>query len=85
MDTIKETSSAVYMTANELAEFLHISKAQVYQLTHAHKIPFYSPTGRRILFKRTEMIAFAEQNRVASTEELLNKAQNDLMKKEGCR
>ncbi len=71
------------MTVSELAEFLHITKAAVYQLTHAHKIPYYTPTGRKVLFKRSEMIAYAEQGRIASVEEITSRAANELMQKGG--
>ena len=67
------------MTARELADFLHITVQAVYSLTHEHKIPYYAPTGRRILFKRSEMEEYVSKARISSVNELLTRAQNEIV------
>ncbi len=73
----------VYMTAKETAEFLGISPKYLYQLTHQRKIPYFSPTGRKILFKRSELISFVESARVSSINDLCTEAQTSTIRKGG--
>lgn len=62
-----------YLTAKEAADFLGITKKYLYQLTHKHAIPYYSPMGRHILFKRHELVAMIERSRVSTQDELIKK------------
>jgi excisionase family DNA binding protein len=39
----------------EAAKFLNISESHLYRLTSQNAIPHYSPGGKRIYFKRTEL------------------------------
>lgn len=71
------------MTAKETADFLGVNQKYIYQLTHQRKIPYYSPTGRRILFKRSELISFVESARVSSMNDLRTEAQTSMIRKGG--
>lgn len=63
-----------YLKAIEAAEYIGTTVNYLYKLTSQHKIPYYSPTGRRCLFKREELDAWIERSRVATNEELEVKA-----------
>ncbi len=69
-----------YITAPEVAELLGVKPKYVYQLTSKHKIPYYCPTGRKILFKREEIIAYIERSRVASYSEAVSQAHTQMVK-----
>jgi excisionase family DNA binding protein len=43
------------LTTKEAAKFLSISRDQLYKLTGARKVPFYSPTGGKIYFLRSDL------------------------------
>lgn len=62
----------------EAAEFLGIKLNYLYKLTSAHAIPFYSPRGRVLLFKVSELREYIERSRVATDEEMKSKADNIL-------
>ena len=59
-----------YLKAREAAEYIGTTLNYLYKLTSRHKIPYYSPTGRRCLFKREELDAWIEKSRVSTNEEL---------------
>lgn len=59
-----------YLKAIEAAEYIGTTLNYLYKLTSHHKIPYYSPTGRKCLFKREELDAWIEKSRVSTNEEL---------------
>lgn len=83
MKTPNKNESKVFLTAKEAADFLGITPKYIYQLTHQHLIPYYAPMGRRILFKRSELLDMIENSRVSTNAELLSKvhgaADNSIM------
>lgn len=74
---------AKFLTAPQAADYIGVSNNYLYKLTAGHKVPFYNPTGRKLLFKRTELDAWVEAARVPTNEELQTRFQTDLMKKGG--
>lgn len=68
--TYSGASEAKYLTAKQAANYLGYSIAYLYQLTCKHAIPYYNPTGRKILIKREELEAWIEKGRVRTDEEL---------------
>lgn len=65
----------VYLTMKEAAEYLGTTVNYLYKLTsQQHRIPYYSPTGRKTLFKRSELDEWIEKSRVATDEEIRNKS-----------
>lgn len=72
-----------YLTAREAAEFIGATLNYFYKLTCAHKLPMYNPTGRRLLFRRSELVAWIENSRVATNDELAANAELQLIKKGG--
>lgn len=72
-----------FLTAREAADYLGFALSYLYKLTSTHKVPFYSPTGKHILFKRSELEEWVNNSRVATNDELVAKAQTNIMKKGG--
>ena len=65
------------LTSEEASRFLGISLSRLYKLTSARLIPhFKSPAGKFNYFNRSELEAWAQSNRVATMEELNEKAQS---------
>lgn len=65
----------VYLTMKEAAEYLGTTVNYLYKLTsQQHRIPYYSPTGRKTLFKRSELDEWIEKSRVATDEEIRSKS-----------
>ncbi len=60
------------LTTEEAAAFLNISKSALYKLTAQRMIPFSSPTGKRNYFRRSELRAFMEQNKVEPLDTNIN-------------
>ena len=64
-----------YLTVDEAAKYLSISRKQIYNLRAGNKIPYYKLEGK-ILFKISELDKFIEKNKVESLSELIQKAKN---------
>ncbi len=47
-----------FLTLEETATFLGFSKSHLYKLTSKRLIPFYQPSGRKILFRTSELDAW---------------------------
>lgn len=60
----------------DVALLTGFSKSHLYKLTCSHRIPHYKPNGKQIYFDRTEVEAWMKQNRVATTQEIDQKATN---------
>lgn len=78
-------SSKMYLTAKEAASFIGTTLNYFYKLTSQHKLPMYNPTGRKLLFKKSELVAWVERARIGSDEELQAKAELELIRKGGHR
>lgn len=59
-----------FMTVDEIADYLGLSKSAVYKITSKKEIPFYNPGGKKIYFKRTEVDAWIEAGRVTPDSEV---------------
>jgi len=44
-----------FLTLEETAEYLDLSKSAVYKMTSKKEIPFYNPGGKKIYFKKSEL------------------------------
>ena len=64
------------LTQTETAQYLGVSTSYLYKLTMEGKIPYYKPLGKMNYFKRTEVEAWLQQNRVEATATLHAQAQN---------
>ena len=73
------TSEGKYLTAQQAANFLGVKISYFYKLTSENKIPFYNPTGRKILCKVSELEAFIESARVPANAELEQRIAKQMM------
>ena len=68
-------NSKEVLTADECAQYLGVSKSYLYKLTMARKIPFSKPLGKMCFFSRADIEAWLMSNRVATADELQDRAQ----------
>lgn len=52
-----------FLTKKEAAALLRVSLSVIDRMMCRREIPFYKPTGGRVLFKRAEIIAWVEGHR----------------------
>ena len=64
------------MNSKEAASFLGIKMNTLYQMTCKKLIPYYSPGGKRLFFKASELEDWIEKSRVSTDEEMMTKVQN---------
>lgn len=67
---------------NEACQFLELSQSHLYKQTSAGNIPFYKPNGKKIYFKREELVTWLLRNRSTSADEIEDEA-TDLIIKSG--
>lgn len=77
------TGSKDFLSAREAADYIGAKLNYFYKLTSKHKLPMYNPTGRKLLFKKSELQAWVEKSRVSTDDELQSRAETELMKKGG--
>lgn len=77
------TGSKDFLTTKEAAAYIGASINYFYKLTSANRIPMYNPTGRKLLFKRSELQEWVERSRVSTNEELQAQAELALIRKGG--
>ena len=71
------------LTSEEAAKYLGISKSYLYKLTMNRAIPCYKPMGKLCYFNRHELEAWLQTNRIATSEEIEQQAQDYCAKKGG--
>lgn len=82
---IAHTSKEV-LTSAETAKYLGISQSYLYKLTMRGEIPHTKPTGKLCYFSRPELEQWLKKtNRVASAEEIAQRADSYLTKRGGAR
>lgn len=67
-----------FMTVEEIAQYLGLSKSAIYKITSKREIPHYNPGGKKLYFKRTEVNQWIESGRVASDEEIFRDFENPM-------
>ena len=63
------------LTSQEAAKYMGVAMSYLYKLTMRKEIPHYKPCGKMCYFNRVELEAWLQRNRVATDEELNQKAQ----------
>ena len=53
-----------YLTVSEASKYLSLSESSIYKMTSNRKIPFYKPSGRKILFNKSDLIVWIEKSKV---------------------
>ncbi len=69
------------LSLQEACIYLCISQSYMYKLTSSRKIPHYSPMGKLIFFKRTELDEWVFKNRRSTLEEINSEASSFLKKR----
>lgn len=59
-----------FLTLDEAAEYLSLSKSAVYKMTSKKEIPFYNPGGKKIYFKREDLNIWVLNGKIDSTYEI---------------
>lgn len=62
------------LTSDEVARYMGISKSYLYKLTMRGEIPHYKPMGKMCYFNRTELEEWLQRNRVATAQEITERA-----------
>lgn len=62
-------------------KYLKLSASYIYKLTSRRMIPHYSPLGKKLYFRRSELDQWIQQKRVSTNEELMAKASEHIMKR----
>ena len=68
------------LTSDEAARYMGVSKSNLYKLTMTKQIPHYK-TGKLCYFNRQELERWLQSNRIATGEELSQKAQSYILHK----
>lgn len=63
---------------DEAVKFTGLSRSYLYKLTSSQKIPHYKPNGKMLYFDRKEIEDWMKQNKVISTDEIEEMADNYL-------
>lgn len=58
------------MTVDELSLYISLSKSYIYKLTSKRIIPYYTPNGKKLYFKKSEIDVWLLKNKSQSNEEL---------------
>ena len=61
-----------FLTVKEAAEFLGLAIQTIYQLSHYREIPHYKPNGKRIYFKKSDLIDYVlnDKNLIKSDKQI---------------
>ncbi|MFN4149381.1 MAG: helix-turn-helix domain-containing protein [Candidatus Sericytochromatia bacterium] len=59
-----------FLTLEEAADYLSLSKSAMYKMTSKKEIPFYNPGGKKIYFKREELNNWIISSKVYSSLEV---------------
>ena len=69
-----------FFTLEEAAEYLSVSKRQLYYLTATKQIPHYKPNGKLIFIQRDELHKWLLQHKILSEEEIATLAADRVYK-----
>lgn len=75
MESMKEMLSEMslntkeYLNVEETSRFLHLSVSSVYKLTHGGKIRYSKSGGKKILFRRSDLVEYIEKGFSSTSEE----------------
>lgn len=73
-----------FLDVDQACAFLHCKKAYLYQLIHKKQIPHFKPNRGRVLFDAKELEQYIRKSRVATYDELGERA-TELINKRGAK
>ncbi len=62
------------LSFSEAAEYLDLSKSNLYKHTHKNLIPFFRPNGKKIYFLKSDLRTWLLRNRQSTADEIAQKA-----------
>lgn len=62
-----------FLKMDEAADYLGVTKAHLYKMTAANRIPSYKPGGKQIYIHRDDLNRWIKSNKIISQEEMRNK------------
>ena len=62
-------SSKVFLTIEEASEYLQLSKSCLYKMTSKKQINYYTPGGKKVYFKREDLVEWITKSINASVGE----------------
>ena len=68
-------NSKEVLTVDEAARYMGIAKSTLYKMMMRREIPYSKPNGKVCFFDRQELEAWLMSNRVATSDEIRDKAQ----------
>ena len=77
------SSKLVRGVMDEAADYVHVSKSHIYQLTSKGLIAHFKPAGKKIFFKKSDLDAYLLRNRRASESELEQAATDHVVQSAG--
>jgi len=78
--TRQHQSQKPILTVGECAELLGISVSYIYRLTSEKRIPHYKPHGKRVYFRRDEVIDWALSHRITPDSEITDSIRSNARK-----
>ena len=54
-----------WMTVEQLASYLQLSKSTIYKMVFYRKLPYYKPTNKLLYFKKAEVDETIEKSRIS--------------------
>ncbi len=73
------------LTSEEVAKYMGISMSYLYKLTMRRLIPHFKPLGKICYYNRREIEQFLQSNRIATQDEISEKAMTYCIRKGGVR
>jgi excisionase family DNA binding protein len=78
-DKIETSDNATLVNIQEAAALLNLAVATIYEKTSEKLIPHYKH-GKKIMFKKSELLAWVESRRVKTIHEIRKEAANQMLK-----
>ena len=66
------------LTLDEITWYLGLSKSSIYKLTSKREIPFYSPGGKKLYFKKSEVDTWIYLSKIIPSDEVESEIENHL-------
>jgi excisionase family DNA binding protein len=78
-DKIETSDHSTLINIQEAAALLNLAVATIYEKTSEKLIPHYKH-GKKIMFKKSELLAWVESRRVKTIHEIRKEAANQMLK-----
>ena len=83
IDSFSENLNKEILTFSEACSFLGYSKSYLYKMTHSRQIVHFKPHGKKLYFKRSDLIDWLLRNRIKPIDEIEQEAIEYVVEKKG--